>query len=123
MFFASVAIFMFVSCKAAYFLARTDPTKSDRRRGFSNRAIAAMFVTTVINFLLSSLNAGIQVVLFIVFIRKALILDLDFPFSEKSDLVDNALQNMDIIADWARFLPVSIELSLRDPVSANARCR
>ena len=82
-----------------------------------------MFAATVINFLLSSLNAGTQVALFIVFIRKALILDIDYPLSEKPELVNQALQNMNIVADWATYLPVSIKLLLSDPVSIRVRWR
>ena len=50
-----------------------------------------MFAATVINFLLSGLNAGTQVALFIVFIRMALILDICYPLSEKRELVNQAL--------------------------------
>ena len=57
-------------------------------------------MTTVINFLLSGLDAGVQVARFIVFIRKALILDIDHPLSEKPEMVEHALQNMEIIASW-----------------------
>jgi len=69
-----------------------------------------MFIATVINFLLSSLNIGAQVAGFIVFIQKALILDIDYPLPEKRDLVDNALRNTNMIIFWAGGLPVSIEL-------------
>ena len=82
-----------------------------------------MFVTTVINFLLSSLNTGTHVAIFIVFIRKALVLDIDYPLSKKPELVNNALQNMNIVTLWSQTLPVSIKLSLLDPASIHARCR
>jgi hypothetical protein len=106
--------------------------KLDRRKGFSNRATAIVFIATIINFLLSSVNAGTQVVQFIVFIRKVLILDIDHPLSEKRELVDNALHNLDIVNFWAADLPVSVKLSLcRIPhpfmlggaVAQQSRCR
>jgi len=99
----------------AYFLARPNLPKLDRRRGFSNRATAAMFAATVINFCLSSLGTASQVAGFIVFIRKALILDIDHPLSEKQELLNNALQNTTIVSVWAAGLPVSIKLSLSIP--------
>jgi len=55
-----------------------------------------MFVVTVINFLISSLNAGTQIAGFIVYIRTALILDIAYPLSEKRELVNNASQNLTI---------------------------
>jgi len=82
-----------------------------------------MFAMTVINFLLSSLNAGNQVAGFVVFIRKALILDIDYPLSEKPRLVNNVLQKVNMVNIWAGTLPVSIKLSLSDPVSIHARWR
>ena len=60
-----------------------------------------MFVATVINFLLSSLNTGDQLAQFIMFIRKALIL------SENPGLVDGGLLGKDVINMWAEYLPVS----------------
>ena len=82
-----------------------------------------MFAVTVINFLLSSLTTGNHVAEFIVHIRKALILDIDYPLSEKPDLADQALKNMGIVGRWAAYLPVSIKLSLWDLVSMHAWCR
>ena len=90
------------------FLSRPNSSKFDRRRGFSNRATAAMFVATVINFLLSSLYAGSHVAEFIVFIRKTLILGIDH--------YHNTLWKVSIVTSWAESLPVSIKLSLPDPV-------
>jgi len=80
-----------------------------------------MFVATVINFLLSSLNTGTQVAGFIVFVRKALILDIDYPLSEKRVLVNKALQSVNEVSNWAFSLPVSVRLSLPDPGSIHAR--
>ena len=94
--------------------------KLDRRKGFSNRATAAIFAATVINFLLSSLNTGSIVALIIVFLRKALILDI-YPLSEKRNFVGNALRNVNIVTYWARSLPVSLNLSLPDIVSIHVR--
>ena len=82
-----------------------------------------MFVATVINFILSSLNTGSQIAEFIVSIRKALILDINYPLSEELELLNNALRNPNVVALWAANFPVSIELSLSDSVSINARCR
>ena len=97
--------------------------KPDRRRGFSSRATAAVFVATFINFLLSSLNTGSQVAYFIVFTRKVLILDTNYPLSEKRELVKNTLRNANIVNWWAEDLSVSNELSLEDPVSIHTRWR
>ena len=80
-----------------------------------------MFVTTAINFLLSSLSVGNQVAVSIVIIRKALILDIDYPLLEKAELVQNALRDLNIVISWARSLPVSIKLSLSDLVSIHAQ--
>jgi len=124
LFSASVVIFAFVffSPSPKPLISQQDLIPQlDRRRGFSNRVIAAMFVTTIVNFLLSSLNAGAQVAGIIVFIRTALILDIDYPLSEKRGLVNNALQNVNIVHNWAAILPVSIMLSLSDPGSIHAR--
>ena len=122
LFSASVVIFVFVFSylqAAFYFLSRSDPSKFDRRRGFSTRATAAMFITTIINFLLFSLNTGTEVAGFIVLIRKGLmiILDIDYPSSEKPELVNNALRNVNLVGSWAGTLPVSIKLWILDPVS------
>ena len=82
-----------------------------------------MFVATVINFLLFSLNTGNQVAGFVVFIRKPLILDIDYPLSEKLGLVYDALRDTNLVIVWAANLPVSINLSLLDFVSIHPRCR
>ena len=103
-----------------YFLVRPDPRRFRRRRGFSSRMTAAMFAMSIISFLLSSFNTGINVAEFSVFIRKTIILDNDYPLSEKSELAENALQNWDIAGTWARCLPVSSNLSLLDSVPIHA---
>ena len=82
-----------------------------------------MFAATVVNFLLSSLNTGAEIAGFVVLIRKALILDMDYPLSEKPDLLKNALQNVTTVGFWAVGLPVSIGLSLLDLASIHARWR
>ena len=125
LFSASVVIFMFVFyfLRVTYFLARPDPLRLHRRRGFPNRATAAMFVVTVINFLLFSLSAGILVATFIVALRKALTLDIEYPLSEKGELVNNALQNLSIVQFWSAYLPVRSHLSVLDSLSIHARWR
>ena len=75
-----------------------------------------MFIANILNFLLFSYHVGNEVARFIVFIRMALILNVDYPLSEKRELVDDALRNMDVIYLWAPHFPVSINLSLSDPV-------
>ena len=75
---------------------------------------AVVFVTTVINFILSSLNTGTLVAGFIVSVRKVLILDIDHPLLEK---VNNAPWSVTAVCLWAENLPVSIKLSLSEPVS------
>jgi len=82
-----------------------------------------MFTATVVNFILSSLNTGTEVALFIVDIRKALILDIDYPLSEKPGLINDASQGMKIVTVWAQVLPVSIKLSLLGPASIHVRWR
>ena len=83
--------------------------KPDRRKGFSNRATAAIFVATVINFILSSVNTGIQVARLVVAIRLAPIPDISHPLLEKPELkVSGVFQNMDIVAYWTKLFPVSI---------------
>ena len=69
-----------------------------------------MFATTIINFLLSSSNAGNEVALLIAFTRKTLMTvpDNDYPTVEKIELINDALQNVNIIALWASIFPVSI---------------
>ena len=76
-----------------------------------------MFAATVINFLLSSLCNGSAVATFIVFIRKALILNIDYPLSawEQPALINNALHNFYTVYLWAASLPVSIKLSPQIP--------
>ena len=119
LFSASVIIFVFVFSfrKVAYFLTRPDPPKFDRQRGFSNRITAVTFAVTVINFILCSLDIGTIVAPFIVAIRKALILDIDYPFSGMPDLINNALQDVNIVNSWASDVPVSIKLLLLDSIS------
>jgi len=117
LFSASVVIFVFViSCLEHRLLARPDPSKPDRRKGFSNRPTAAVFVATVINFVLFSLVTGTQVAIFVVSIRKALILDIDYPLSEKLEVVKKVVWNLDIVIDWAGNTPVSTNLFLPDSV-------
>jgi len=99
------------------YLNKTWSPKLDRQRGFSNHTAAAMFRMTIINFLLSSLYTGIQVVGFIVFIQKALILDINYLLPEKWESINNALLDMNIVDSWAQYLPVSIKLLLSDLVS------
>ena len=82
-----------------------------------------MFAVTVINFIISSLSIGIIVAPFIMAIRKAPILNVDYPLSEKPDLNNNALQNMRIVGIWAADLPVSTKLLLLDPVFIHGRWR
>ena len=93
------------------FLARPDPPKQNRRKGLSNRATAAMFVATTINFLLTSFVTGTQVAMFIVSIRKVLTLSVDDPLSEKLELVKKMVWNLDIAIDWVGNTPVSTNLS------------
>ena len=66
-----------------------------------------MFVATTINFLASSVVTGIQVTIFSGAIRKALILDVDYPLSEKLELVTKVVWNFDIVVDWAGTISVS----------------
>ena len=67
-----------------------------------------MFVATVIDFLLSSLNTGTSVSLFIVFIQKALVLDIDYSLPEKREFINNVLRNANLVTLWVTTLPVSI---------------
>ena len=117
LFSASVVIFVFVFSfrNVTHSAARPDHPKFDRRRGFSNRATAAIFVATLINFLINSLYTGNLLARFFVFIRKALILDISYPLPEKREMVNNALRNMNIISGWASTVPVSAKLSPPDP--------
>ena len=75
-----------------------------------------MFVVTVINFLLASLVTGNQLAGFVVFVRTGLVLDIDYPLSEKPELIHSTIQDMNILAVsvWARSLPVSIKSSLSE---------
>jgi len=57
------------------------------------------------------------------FAREALILNIDYPFSEKPKLVNNALRNVNTVGSWAGFLPVSIKLSPSDSVTTDVRWR
>ena len=126
LFSASVVIFVFVpsSPRVTYFLTSPDPTRFYRRRGFSNRLAAAIFVVTVINCLLFSLNTGTQVAVFIALIQKTLIiLDTDYPLRERQDVVNSALRNLKIVNYWSESLPVSNNLSLLDSVSIHALWR
>jgi len=75
-----------------------------------------MFIATVINFLLSSLNTGTHIAVFITSIRKALILDIDYPLLGKQQLVNNAVQSLNTVEFWTGILPVSINLLLPDSV-------
>ena len=125
LFSASVVIFMFVFSflRFVHFLARPNPPRFRRRRGFSNRLIAAMFVMTVINFLLSSLYIGAGAAFITVYIRKALILNTDHPLPEKGELIKNALQSLNIILLWSGNIPVGSNMSLVNSVSIHARWR
>ena len=66
-----------------------------------------MFVATAINFLLSSLVTGTQVSVFIGTIQKGLILDIDYPLSEKLGSVSKVVWDLDIVIDWAGTISVS----------------
>ena len=111
LFSASVIIFVFVLSrgKVAYF---SKLLKLDRRKGFSNRATAAVFAATVINFILSSVNTGITISGFIIYIRTALLLNIDYPLLEKPELAGNAPHYLAIVSLWAVYFPVSIKLSV-----------
>ena len=118
LFSVSVAIFLLVVPFRKPFISQQAP-KLDRRRGLSNRATTAMFAATVINFLLSSLNTGNIVALFIVFIQKGLkiIPNNDYPIADRAELLNSALRIVNIIGLWASIFPVSIKLSLSDFIS------
>ena len=68
-----------------------------------------MFVATVMNFLLSSLNAGSVIAAFVFFIRRALVLNIDYPLSGKPQLVSNTPQTKitTIISLWTQNIPVN----------------
>jgi len=116
LFAASIIIFMFVffCLRSRLYLSKTDPPKPDRRKGFSNRTTAVMFVATAINFLLTSLVIGTEVSMFIVSVRKALILDTDFLLSEKLELVKKVVWKLDIAIEWTGSIPVSTNRLLPD---------
>ena len=65
-----------------------------------------MFTATVINFLLFLLNTGTQVAEFIVFIREALVIDIDYSLLESRNLLQNALWNPDTLSNWAKYLQI-----------------
>jgi len=113
-----ISVFVFSFSRGRFILSKNWSPEIYRRKlgreGFTKRATAAMFVATVINFLLSSLNTGTHVVVFITSIRKALILDIDYPLLGKPQLVNTALQNLNIVDFWAGILPVSNNPSLPD---------
>ena len=71
-----------------------------------------MFVVTVINFLLFSLNIGNVLATSIVLLHKALILDIEYPLSEKQEFVQKVLQSLGLVQYWSSFLPVRSNLSL-----------
>lgn len=58
-----------------------------------------MFVATAINFLLCSLVTGTQVAIIVLSIRTTLVLDIDYPLSEKLELVNKVAWNLDIVLD------------------------
>ena len=59
--------------------------------------------------------------MFIVSIREALILDIDYPLSEKPELLHHAIRNVHIVIIWTVSLSVSIELWLPDHLSIHTR--
>ena len=102
--------------KCLFTLARSDAPKSHRRRGFSSRATAAMFVTTVINLLLFTLHAVTQVVMYIWVFQLPLNLAAeyppDIPLSEipipRPESVGNGIWSKILVIWWAAYIPVSI---------------
>ena len=83
-----------------------------------------MFVMTVINFLLFSLEFATRLVVFIdVAIRKAIIVDIYYPLPGKGKVVNDALKNLNIILLWSGNLPVRNNLLLLNSVSINTRWR
>ena len=82
-----------------------------------------MFIATIINFLLASVYTGNAVAAFIVFIRRVLILNIDYTLSEKRVSVNYALQKTGIVALWAVGFPVSIKPLLPDTGSIHGRWR
>ena len=105
LFSSSVVIFMFVS--KTHSTKCPDSFEPDRRRGFSNRLIAVMFMATVLNFLLFSLYVGTEVAGFVVFIQKALVDNIEIPLVDRPQLVDDALHVTNLIEFWAADLTVS----------------
>ena len=81
-----------------------------------------MFVATAINFLLSTLNVGIHPARFVLFVRNALILNIDRPgpLLEKRELIYNSIQKMVVVGFWAQNLPVSNILPLPNSISIHA---
>lgn len=79
-----------------------------------------MFITTITNFILSSLKAGTEVAGFVVFIRQTLIVNPNYPLSEKPELVINVLRGVVALGVWAANFPVSINLLRTDSVSIHA---
>jgi len=79
-----------------------------------------MFVTTIINLVLSSVDIGTML---IVAIRKPLIPGIDYSLSEQPELVTSGLRKAILVTLWAATLPVSIKLSPPHPVSIYARWR
>ena len=84
-----------------------------------------MFVATVINFLLLTLSTGGQIYTLIVFIRKPLIQDVNYPLTKAriDDLVNNTLRGVNLFGFWVGVIPVSIKLSPSDTASIDPRWR
>ena len=102
--------------KCLFTLARSDTPKSHRRRGFSSRATAAMFVTTVINLLLFTLHAVTQVVLYISTFQEPLnpaaenLPDIALPEIPipRPESVGNGAWSVVLAIWWTAYLPVSV---------------
>ena len=84
-----------------------------------------MFIATVINFLLASLNTGTEVAIFIVFIRNSIVLNIEYSLAEKLHLVLHGSQQskLTILGYWSQWLPVSSSVSPLHSVSIHARWR
>ena len=117
----SIFVYVFSFLRVDYFLARPDPPIFHRRRGFSNRVRAVTFAVAIINFFLSGLYAGIEVFIFVLFVRNALVLNIDYPLSKKLELINQAKRKFGIVQLWSLNLPVSRDLLLLDSASTNAR--
>jgi hypothetical protein len=113
----------FLLLKSRLFSNNAWSQKLYRRKGSPNRATTVIFVATVLNFLLFRMVTGIEAAEVSVFIRMALIVDIDYRLSEKGELIDSALQNMNIAIFWTGSIPVNVKLSLSDPVSIHTRRR